>query len=213
MTPSVQRLATCHGLLLDMDGTLVNSNSSVERAWSAWAVSVGADPDEVVAFCHGQPVGNTLRRFAPDMTDEEVDRAAQVQIEREIRDVDGVRAMSGAHELIEWMNERLPWAMVTNSPAALAQARLAAAGIAPPVLVTMSDVENPKPHPEPFLRGAELLGLEPGSLIAVEDSGAGLTSAREAGCLTVGVAGATDADIVCRDLADLLALLREAHPA
>ena len=42
-------------VLLDMDGTLVDSDAAVERAWSAWAAEYDADLAAVLAIAHGTP--------------------------------------------------------------------------------------------------------------------------------------------------------------
>ncbi len=56
------------------------------------------------------------------------------------------------------------------------------------VVVTGSDVAQGKPHPEPYLTAAERLKVRPKELLAVEDSKNGIVSAREAGCVVVGIA-------------------------
>jgi len=50
------------------------------------------------------------------------------------------------------------------------------------VIVTGDQVENGKPHPEPYLNAAAALGLPPGECVAIEDSNTGATSAAAAGC-------------------------------
>ena len=53
--------------------------------------------------------------------------------------------------------------------------------------VTIDDVENGKPHPEPFLKGAEMLKLDPKECIVIENAPLGITSAKRAGCLVIAV--------------------------
>jgi HAD superfamily hydrolase (TIGR01509 family) len=53
------------------------------------------------------------------------------------------------------------------------------------VVVTGEQVDNGKPHPEPYLTAAAALGVPPGECVAIEDSGPGATSAEEAGCLVL----------------------------
>jgi beta-phosphoglucomutase-like phosphatase (HAD superfamily) len=55
------------------------------------------------------------------------------------------------------------------------------------VVVAGDDVTNGKPHPEPYLRAAELLGVAPEDCLAFEDSPTGLASAEAAGCHAIGV--------------------------
>ncbi len=119
------------------------------------------------------------------------------------------RAIAGAAELMAaWTPGRL--AVVTSCGRALAEARLAGAGLPrPAVLVTADDVRRGKPDPEGYRRAAALLGLEPARCVAVEDAPAGIAAARAAGARTVGVATThpadelAEADLVVASLAEL----------
>lgn len=196
-------------VLLDMDGTLVDSHGAVESAWTTWAIENGLDVDEVIAFCHGRTGEATIRRFRPDLSESEIEADDQLQLERECADLDGVRIAPGAHDLLAWFDEAgIPWAVVTNAPRQLADARLGATGITPTTLVCVDDVEQGKPAPDSYLRGAALLSVDPANCIAVEDSASGLPAAQAAGTRTVAVGGLTGADHDCAGLPDLLAILR-----
>ena len=165
-----------------MDGTLVNSDDAVEAAWVAWARANGVEAADVLAVCHGSDVATTVRRFLPGIGEVELAEHVAAHLERECADTDGVRPAPGALELIAWMDDRaLPWAVVTNAHPRLARARLGAAGLDPPVIVSRDDVERGKPHPEGYLLGARRLGVEPRCAAAVEDSAPGLAAARAAG--------------------------------
>jgi len=69
--------------------------------------------------------------------------------------------------------------------------------------VTIDDVENGKPHPEPFIKGAEMLELDPKECIVVENAPLGITSAKRAGCLVITVKTTltekylAEADFIC----------------
>lgn len=195
-------------VLLDMDGTLVDSDAAVESAWSAWALEAGVDPGEVLAFCHGQQVAATIRRFRPDLPDDAVEATVVRQLDRECTDLAGVRAADGATELLRRLDAHdVPWAVVTNSPLRLATARLGAADIRPTTLVSLDDIARGKPAPDGYLLAARRLGVDPRDALAVEDSASGLAAARAAGCRTAAVGGLTGADHDLPGLPELLALL------
>lgn len=82
--------------LLEMGGTLVDSHAAVEAAWSTWARENDLDPVEVLAYCHGRMISETVRHFRPDLREEAVARAAAGQLDRECTDVAGVRPAEGA---------------------------------------------------------------------------------------------------------------------
>ena len=52
-------------------------------------------------------------------------------------------------------------------------------------VVTRDDVSQPKPHPEPYLLAARLLGVSPKDCLAIEDSHSGVQAAHDAGMQTV----------------------------
>jgi mannitol-1-/sugar-/sorbitol-6-phosphatase len=74
------------------------------------------------------------------------------------------------------------WCVVTSGTRFLATARMRRFGVPiPEILVTADDVKQGKPHPEPYLRGAELLKVDPADCVVVEDAPAGIQAARAAG--------------------------------
>jgi beta-phosphoglucomutase-like phosphatase (HAD superfamily) len=127
-------LRDVRAVLLDMDGTLVDSDASVERAWRVWAQESGIDPAAVLAVAHGQPAAATVRQMAPWLADAAVIRAAARQTQLQVSDAAVTTAAPGAAELLRTLDDLgLPWAVVTGASAHLARARLEAAGITPPV--------------------------------------------------------------------------------
>lgn len=99
-----------------------------------------------------------------------------------------VPVKAGVQELLtELRSRRIPAAVATSSRSAHALGHLNAAGLLSTfaAIVTRDDVVNPKPHPEPYLMAAELLGVHPGHCIAVEDSHAGVRAAHAAGLQTI----------------------------
>jgi sugar-phosphatase len=96
--------------------------------------------------------------------------------------------MPGAHALLSALPAHA-WTIVTSGGAALARARLAAVGLPVPAqMVTADDVAQGKPAPEPYLLGAQRLGIAPERLLVVEDAPAGIQAGRSAGIRVLGIA-------------------------
>ena len=193
-------------LLLDMDGTLVDSDAAVERAWTTWAQRYGVDGAELTGV-HGSPADHTVRRLLPNLDANAVARAAAEQLALQYDDVADVVAMVGAHRVIEVLGRnRTPWAVVTSADRRLARARLGAAGIEAPFLVTSEDVSAGKPDPESFLLAAQRLAVPIGRCLVVEDSEPGLAAGRAAGAKTAALRS-LDGDLRLADLNELASLL------
>jgi len=204
-------LATVRAVLLDMDGTLVDSDAAVERAWRVWADAHGIDPAAVLAIAHGSPGERTIRRLLPDATEAEVAADTARQLALEYDDLSDVTSTPGAAELVATLGRLgLPWAVVTSADTRLAKLRLGAAGIDPPVLVTRDDVTVGKPDPEGYRRAAELLDVPPERCLVVEDTTVGVRSGRAAGAMTAALKG-VDADLRLADLHQLVRLLDRAR--
>lgn len=178
-------------ILFDMDGVLMDSTPSVERVWRAWAAKHGLDPERVAGQAHGRRSIETIRALAPAIDAEKENIVVE---QMEIDDKEGVTALPGAVELLA----HLPpdqFAIVTSATRPLAVARLGYAGIpVPRHMITADDVVHGKPSPEPFLKGAALLGFAPADCLVFEDSPAGISSARSAGMKAIALQTTYPAD-------------------
>lgn len=193
---------TADALLFDNDGTLVSSMESVVRCWTRWAEEYGVTEEFARVELHGRPAADIIGDLLP------ADRVAEARRridELEVEDVPGgVRLLPGTLDLLAGLDQER-WAVVTSAGRALAEARLAEAGIRPGLLITADDITRGKPDPEPFLLAAGKLGADPARCVVFEDAPAGLAAARAAGMRTVALTTTTsreelDADIVVRDL-------------
>lgn len=171
-------------LLFDNDGVLVDSHQQVGDAWRALADELGLDPDRVLAEVIGVRPLDSLQRLLP------ADRvpAAVARIEElELADATSTVALPGAVELLA----ALPadrWTIVTSGSRRLAEARWRGAGIPIPLKsVTADDVARGKPDPEPYLRGAELLGVGPADCAVLEDAAPGARAGVDAGACVIAV--------------------------
>ena len=199
-------MLTCSAILFDLDGVLVDSTRAVDRVWRRWAEEHGLDPDYVVQWAHGRRSIETIRRIAPDMD------AAQenVKVERrEIEDLEGVRAIEGAAELLASIPPD-QWTVVTSATRPLAEVRMRHVHLPlPKDAITAELVERGKPDPEPYLKGAALLGFPPSECLVIEDTAAGIQSAKAGGMQAIALSTTypahelRDADVVVRSCADI----------
>ncbi|MFE9764681.1 HAD-IA family hydrolase [Streptomyces sp. NPDC005808] len=208
MPMTAPTVLTARALLLDMDGTLVNSDAVVERCWLRWADRHGLDGAEVMKVVHGRQGYASMAVLLPErpMEQNHVDNARMLA--EETADMDGVFAIPGASEfLASLVDGGLSHALVTSADVGLSTARMAAAGLAlPDVRVTAESVGASKPDPEGFLKGAAELGVAPEDCVVFEDSGAGIAAGRAAGMRVVGVgprAGVHRPDALVHDLAQV----------
>ncbi|MGC8517939.1 MAG: HAD-IA family hydrolase [Steroidobacteraceae bacterium] len=186
MTP----LQPIDAVLLDMDGTILNSIKAAERIWSAWAQRHGIDVETLLPRIHGVQSVETIRRLALPSLDPVREAAAITQAE--IDDADGIEAIAGAGEFLAELPAAC-WAVVTSAPRALAMRRMQAAGLpAPALLVAAEDVPQGKPAPDCFELAARRLGTTADRCLVFEDSLAGITSAERAGATVLVVTATHD---------------------
>ena len=177
-------------VLWDMDGTLVDTEPywmEVERDLVAQHGGVWTHDDAMQLVGHDLTfTGEYLRDHGGvDLTPTEiVDALLDGVVERVRREVPW---RPGALELLaDLRSAEVPCALVTMSYERFVAPVLE---VMPPmsfdVVVTGDAVTHGKPHPEPYLHAARLLGVEPADCVAIEDSGTGASSAEAAGCLVV----------------------------
>lgn len=176
-------------VLWDMDGTIVDTeplwiggeHALAELHGAIWteedALSlVGSDLREAAVYIK--------RRIGSDMAPDEIVDWLGGRVAAGLREKQDWRP--GAVELIEQLREAgVPQALVTMSYAYIAEPVVAALGF--DAVVTGDSVTHGKPHPEPYLRAAELLGVQAADCIAIEDSRTGAASANAAGCHVIAV--------------------------
>ncbi|HKW63596.1 MAG TPA: HAD family hydrolase [Candidatus Acidoferrum sp.] len=184
----------CRGVLFDLDGVLVDSTPAVARVWAWWARQHGFDAEKVVREAHGKPSIATIRELLPsgnhEFENKEVER-------REIEDVDGVIPLTGAVELLRATPPE-KWAVVTSCTRRLAEVRIAAAGLPKPKnMVTSNDIRHGKPDPEPYLKGAQILGATGAECVVIEDAPAGIRAGKAAGAHVIALrTTASDEELV-----------------
>ncbi len=174
-----------------MDGVLISSIGSVQRCWKVWAKMYGVPDAENFEVKHGVRAIETVKMLRPDI---DPDEGVRVIEKLELEDTADLKVLPGVRKLLASIpHDR--WLIVTSATRNLLVGRLKAAGLPlPDRLISGDDVINGKPDPEPYRRGAEILGLKPEECVVVEDAPSGVGAGLAAGCRVLGVLGTHTAD-------------------
>jgi mannitol-1-/sugar-/sorbitol-6-phosphatase len=178
----------CKGLLIDMDGVLVDSTPAVARVWTRWALKYNFDPDYVIHFAHGRACLDSIRELLPH-ADPAVHLAEERWMERgEIEDLADVVALPGTKDLLVAVPPA-QFAVVTSATRPLAEVRLRAAGLWQHVahLITADDIVRGKPDPEPYVKGAAAIQLAAQDCVVIEDAPSGTRSGKAAGARVLAI--------------------------
>jgi HAD superfamily hydrolase (TIGR01509 family) len=183
---------TLQGVLFDMDGLLVDSEpiwfeaecAVMARLHGEWSE---ADQQALVGGSLPHTVSYLLARAERPASREEVARWLVEGMTSLLMSRD-LAMLPGAGELLaEVRAAGLPHALVTSSERPIMDAVLLRLGVGFTATVCAGDVTSSKPAPEPYLLAASLLGADPRSCVALEDSPNGVASAEAAGCRVVAV--------------------------
>jgi glycerol 3-phosphatase-1 len=200
------------GLLFDFDGTIIDSTSAIVKHWHAVSADLGVDPNVILATSHGRRSIDVLQLYDPTKANWEY----VSEIEGRIPRTWGADATEtpGARKVLETMEaQQVPWAVVTSGTRALISGWLDVMKLREPkTMVVAEDVENGKPDPTCYLRGAQLLGMKAGAqVLVIEDAPSGVKAGKAAGFKVLGLSTThsvesvikAGADWVVRDLRSL----------
>ncbi len=204
-------------LLLDLDGTLADTDPLHRMAWAEVLRPYGIRVDP--AFYRERISGRLNPEIVRDLLGLE-GRAAQRLIQAKealFRSLaKRLKPTPGLYDLLRWAEARgLAWGVVTNAPKENAHHVLEALGLVPSLLVLAEEVGRGKPDPLPYRVALERLGIAPEEALAFEDSPSGVKSAVQAGIPTIGLLTghleealkASGARAVVRDFREALAHL------
>lgn len=194
------------GILFDMDGVLVSSIGSVERTWDKWSRARGVDPALAMRTAHGRRAIESIRMLRPDL--DEVKELEWLE-EMEIADNVGLEMLAGVRRILDVLPQKY-WTVVTSATDRLARSRMLHGGVpVPDRIVAAETVAQGKPHPEPYLKGAEILGVAPADCLVIEDSASGAMAGHAAGCKVLAtlfshsIESLTGADWIVQSLEDV----------
>ncbi|MGR9013550.1 MAG: HAD family hydrolase [Gammaproteobacteria bacterium] len=205
------RLADFSAVIFDMDGLVLDTESTYSIAWQQAAISMGYDlsddfclslsglhyPDielKLLAYCGAEFDLQTFNRISGDCWRDHVD-------------VHGINIKHGFSELRELLVRRkTPYCLATNSRAVNALECLKLAGLKDvfSIIVSRDHVQHGKPEPDVFLKAAELLQADIGRCLALEDSHAGIVAASRAGAVSVFIPSTAQVDPLTVELCDLM---------
>jgi len=173
-------------VVFDFNGTLSDDEPVLARVYEELFAELGKPITEAEYYEHlaGHTDEEMLRRWFGH-SDEAV-IAERVRRYNE-RVSDGSTVDADMRAAFAFAKERVPVALVSAALIDEIAPVVAAAGLDFDAIISQDDVTNGKPHPEPYLRAAAELGVDPNELLAFEDTDVGVASAKAAGAYVVGL--------------------------
>jgi HAD superfamily hydrolase (TIGR01509 family) len=183
-------------VLFDMDGTLVDSEKLWTIALDDYAAHRGGElTDATRQDMVGSNMTRSMRMLLADIgipdTEAEVEAASKWVADRMVALFEqGLPWRPGAPEALrEARDLGIPTALVTSTIRSLTETALETLGRDSfDVTVCGDEVDGKnKPDPEPYLKAARLLGVDPAECVAIEDSPTGVAAAEAAGCVVIAI--------------------------
>ena len=180
------------GVLFDMDGVVIDSESLYTRFWMEAANSLGWPMTREQAL-QMRSLNPSLAKsklesfFGPQISYDAV-RARRIELMNAYIEAHGVDEKPGIRELLAFLKERnIPCAITSSTAIPVIRQHLGRLGLLEgfTALCSGKDVPKGKPAPDIYLAGAAALGLDPERCFAIEDSPTGIEAAWRAGCQTV----------------------------
>ena len=208
---SVLQLSNFSAVIFDMDGLVLDTETSYFVAWQQAAKAMGYELSK--AFClslsglHYKDIELKLRAgCGADFNLQEFNRLSGI-FWREHVNAHGIKIKHGFIELLEFIiQQQIPYCLATNSRAVNAYECLDFAGIKElfSIIITRDDVERGKPAPDIFLKAAWLLQAPISQCLVLEDSYAGIEAASRAGAFSVFIPSTELVDPMAVELCDAM---------
>lgn len=188
-----------HAFIFDLDGVVIDSEplheQALRSACAAWDLDVSDALFDEFRGRTDRAIAVHLAEQAPATVDAEALLAAKHEAYDAL--LDELTLIPGVTDFIEMLDARgLPLALVTSATQHDQRRTFERFGLHGhfPIVVTADDVEQTKPHPQPYRRATDQLGIAASACVVVEDSARGVESARRAGCTVVGLCSSFPAE-------------------
>lgn len=205
------KLADFDAVIFDMDGLVLDTESTYIIAWQQAAKEMGYNFSDdfclSLSGCHYQEVELRLTEHCGTEFNLQTFNRLSSDCWREYVDVHGIKLKHGFMGLVELLvRKKIPYCLATNSPGENALECLDLAGIEElfPIVVAREQVRHGKPEPDIFLKAAELMQTDISRCLVIEDSLAGIVAASRAGAVTVLVPSTAQIDPLAIELCDLM---------
>jgi HAD superfamily hydrolase (TIGR01509 family) len=205
------KLADFAAVVFDMDGLVLDTESTYCVAWQQAASEMGYDFS--TDFClsmsglHGKDIELKLIEFCGAEFDLQVFNRLSGDFWRDHVSVHGIKIKHGFNELLALLAQRqIPYCLATNSRTGNALECLKLAGIEEifSIIITRDQAQHGKPEPDVFLKASELLQVDIGRCLVIEDSHAGIVAASRAGAVSVFIPSTPQVDPLTVELCDLM---------
>ncbi|KAE9606851.1 putative sugar-terminal-phosphatase [Lupinus albus] len=194
---SLIKLAPLEAVLFDIDGTLCDSDPFHYQAFRVMLQEIGFNggvpitEEFFIAFAAGKHNDDVALALFPD----DIERGLKFLEDKEAMfrklAAEQVKALSGLHKVRKWIEDRgLKRAAVTNAPRPNAELLLSKLGLSDffEAVIIGDECEHAKPHPDPYLKGLEVLKASKDHTLVFEDSVSGIKAGVAAGMPVIGLA-------------------------
>ncbi len=207
----MRKLADFSAVIFDMDGLVLDTESTYVVAWKQAASAMGYDfPDDfclLLSGLHYRDVTQKLIEYCGTEFDLQAFNRLSAEVWRDYVSVHGIKVNPGFTELLDLLNRNnIPYCLATNSATVNALECLELAGIENvfSLIVTRDHVPCGKPEPDIFLKAAELLQVDISRCLVLEDSHAGILAASRSGAISVFIPSIAQVDPLTAELCDLM---------
>jgi beta-phosphoglucomutase family hydrolase len=181
------------GLIFDLDGTLADSMPIHFKGWKKACERYGAEIDTAFLKFHtgspGWAIAEAIIEKCGLKGKVTTDQIMKVKLEEFFKTQHLIRPIEPVADIVRKYHGRLPMAIGTGGHREAVEKTLESTGMRKyfDIVITANDVKQHKPHPETFLKCAEQMKIDPGSIEVFEDGDLGIEAALKAGMIATDV--------------------------